>query len=191
MKEKSPREEEASADAQVKRGGKTAKKIATLGILTALSLITFLIENLFPPILIPGAKLGLANAFSLVALVLYSPLEAFAVVGVRTLLGAIFAGNVSALMYSFTGGVVSMAVSSILLYSVHPRLSLVAVSVTAAVFHNFTQNAVFVLVSQTPLAFGYAPYLMLIGILSGAIIGVTVTLIFKQVPTNVFKKALG
>lgn len=169
----------------------SAKKLAVLGVLTALSLITFLIENLFPPILIPGAKLGLANTFSLIALIMYTPWEAFAIVGARTLLGAIFAGNMSAVLYSFTGGIISMAVSSLLLYCAHPKVSVMCISVTAAALHNFTQNAVFVALSQTPLAFSYAPYLILLGILSGAFIGAVVVLIIKRVPTPVFCRALG
>lgn len=169
----------------------SAKKIAVLAILTALSLIMFLIENLFPPLLIPGAKLGLSNTFSFVALIIYSPIEAFIIVALRTLLGAIFAGNVSALMYSFTGGIVSMAISSLLIYAVYPRLSIIAVSIAAAVCHNITQCTVHVLVTMTPELFVYAPYLMLIGILSGAFIGGVVWLIFRRVPLSVFERALG
>ncbi len=168
-----------------------AKKIAVLGVLTALSLVAFLIENLFPPLFIPGAKLGLANAFSFIALIIYSPLEAFAVVAVRTLLGAIFAGNISAVMYSFTGGAVSMGISSLLICLAHPRVSLLSVSIAAAVAHNLTQNAVFALVSQTPLAFAYAPYLALIGVASGAFIGAAVTLTVKRVPESAFLNLLG
>ena len=169
----------------------SAKKLAVMGVLTALSLITFLIENLFPPLFIPGAKLGLANAFSFIALIVYSPVEAFIIVGVRTLLGAVFAGNLSAVMYSFTGGVISMALSSVLLYCVHPKISVISVSVVAAAFHNLTQNAVFVLISSTPLAFSYAPYLMLLGVLSGAFVGAAVTLIIKRVPTDMLTRVLG
>lgn len=169
----------------------TAKKLAALGVLTALSLITFLIENLFPPLFIPGAKLGLANAFSFIALIMYSPIEAFVIVGVRTVLGAVFAGNLSAVLYSFTGGMVSMAVSSVLLYCAHPKISVICVSVIAAAFHNFTQNAVFVLLSSTPMAFYYAPYLILLGVLSGTFIGATVTLIVKRVPANAFARIAG
>lgn len=175
----------------MKSGKFPAKKIAVLAVLTALSLITFLIENLFPPLFIPGAKLGLANAFSFIALIMYSPLEAFAVVGVRTILGAVFAGNFSAVLYSFTGGIVSMAVSSLLTYLVHPKISVVAVSVAAAVMHNLTQNAVFVLLTGTVLSFSYAPYLALIGIASGAFIGIAVALIVKRVPESAFTRVLG
>ena len=128
-----------------------AKKIATLSVLTGLSLVTFIIEGLFPPLGIPGAKMGLSNIFSLTALIIYSPWEAFVVVAVRTLLGAIYAGNVSALMYSFTGGVVSMAVSSLLVYTAYPKISVMSVSVAAAVAHNITQNAVFAFLSGSAL----------------------------------------
>lgn len=169
----------------------TAKKLAVLGVLTALSLITFLIENLFPPLIIPGAKLGLANAFSFTALIMYSPVEAFIIVAARTLLGAVFAGNISAVMYSFTGGVVSMAASSVLLYLVHPKISVVCISVIAAALHNVTQNIVFVLTYRTPVAFSYMPYLILLGVLAGTFIGAAVTAIIKRVPLNVFMRMTG
>ncbi len=168
-----------------------AKKIAVLALLTALSLIMFLIENLFPPLIIPGAKLGLSNTFSFAALIIYSPIEAFIIVAIRTLLGAVFAGNVSALMYSFTGGMVSMAISSLLVYVVFPNLSIIAVSVMGAVCHNITQNAVYIGVSQTPAAVFYMPYFILIGIISGAFIGAVVWLLIRQVPLSVFERALG
>lgn len=174
------------------RSGKTtAKKIAVLAIFTALSLIMFIIENQFPPLFIPGAKMGLANIFSFAALIMYSPVEAFIIVAIRTGLGAVYAGNVSALLYSFTGGVVSMAVSSVLMYTVYPRISVMSVSVLAAVAHNITQNLVFVIISGTALTLGYMPYLVLIGILSGAIVGGIIMLVFKKVPLSVFERALG
>lgn len=169
----------------------STKKLAVLGVLTALSLITFLIENLLPPLIIPGAKIGLANIFPFIALVMYTPVEAFVIVAVRTLLGAIFAGNLSALMYSFTGGVVAMTVSSILFYCVHPKISVLSISVLSAVSHNLTQNVVFVILSSTPLMFTYAPYLVLLGILSGAFVGGVITVLVKRIPTNAFVRVMG
>lgn len=168
----------------------TTKKIAMLGVFTALSLIMFIIEEQFPPLFIPGAKMGLANIFSFAALILYSPWEAFLIVAVRTVLGAIFAGNPSVLLYSFTGGIVSMAVSSALMYGLHPKISVMAVSVCAAASHNITQNLVFVSLTGTVLSFAYMPYLALLGILSGAIVGGVIMLVFKKVPQNIFERAL-
>lgn len=172
------------------KGKFAAKKIAVMAMLTGLSLITFLIEGLFPPMFIPGAKMGLSNVFSFAALILYSPVEAFIIIAVRTLLGAVFAGNLSALLYSFTGGVVAMAVSSLLLCLAHPKISVMAVSVAAAVAHNITQNVVFVFLSGSVLMFGYMPYLALLGIVSGAVVGGVIMLIFKSVPQSVFEKVI-
>ncbi len=172
------------------KGGYAAKKIAALALLTGLSLITFILENLLPPMVLPGAKPGFANIFSLAALIMYSPAEAFVVVAVRTVLGAVFAGNFSSLIYSFTGGIVSMAVSSLLVCLVHPKVSLMAVSIAAAVAHNAAQNAVFALMSSTPSMFYYLPYLILLGIVSGAIVGGITTLIFRGVPLSVFEKVI-
>lgn len=165
-----------------------AKKIAVLSLLTGLSLVMFIVENLLPPILIPGAKLGLANIFSFAALILYSPVEAFIVLIARTILGAVFAGNLSALLYSFTGGVVSMAVSSVLIYTAYPKISVMAVSVGAAVLHNLTQNVVFVFLSGSYLMFGYMPYLALLGVFSGATVGGITLALFKGIPTETLKK---
>lgn len=172
------------------KGRFTAKKIAVLALLSGLALVTFIIENLFPSMVIPGARLGLANIFSLVALIMYSPIEAFIVVAVRTLLGSLFAGNVSALLYSFTGGIVSMTVASVLIYTVHPKISTMAVSVAAAVAHNITQNIVFVFLSGSMLMLGYMPYLVLLGIISGGIVGLVTTLLFRGIPQNVFEKVI-
>lgn len=171
-------------------GKNAAKKIAVLAILTALSLITFIVESLFPPLIIPGAKMGLANVFSFAALIMYSPIEAFAIVAIRTVLGAVYAGNFSAVLYSFTGGMVSMAVSSLLMYLAHPRVSVMATSVAAAVAHNITQNVVFVFLAGSALMFGYMPYLILLGILSGAIVGGVIMLIFRGVPKTAFEKVI-
>lgn len=177
--------------AKSSRAGRfAAKKIAVLALLTGLSLITFIIESLFPTLVIPGAKPGLANIFSFAALIMYSPLEAFIVVALRTGLGAVYAGNVSALLYSFTGGVVSMAISSLLMYFVYPKISILSVSIAAAVAHNITQNAVFALLSKSVLMFVNLPYLVLLGILAGAVVGGVTMLLFRGVPMNAFEKVI-
>ncbi|MCD8200777.1 MAG: Gx transporter family protein [Clostridia bacterium] len=168
-----------------------AKKISMISLFTALSLIVFVIENQFPSMLIPGARMGLANIFSFAALIMYSPAEGFIVVAARTLLGAIFAGNITSVLYSFTAGMVSMAVSALLLCLAHPRVSIMAISIAAAVCHNITQNLIFVWMSGTIYAMYYMPYLMLLGVVSGAIVGGVTMLIFKKVPMSVFANAAG
>lgn len=167
------------------------KKLAVTAVFTALSLITFLIENAFPPLIIPGAKMGLANIFSFAVLIIYGPWEAFAVIIARTVLGAVFSVNPSMLIYSFSGGVIAMGVSAALMYAVYPRVSVMAVSIAAAVLHNVTQNVVYIAISQTPQMLAYMPYLMLLGILSGVIVGAVTILIFKKAPRRILESAYG
>ena len=164
----------------------TARRVATLAVLTAMGLIMFMVESLFPPLFLPGAKMGLSNIFSLLTLMVLGPTEAIILVVIRTTLGSIFTGNISTLMYSMTAGLVSVVVSTILVEFVYPKVSIVAISVVAAVMHNLTQNVVFCLVSNTPEMFAYMPWLALLGVVAGIIVGFAVWFILRAVPARVF-----
>ena len=168
----------------------SAKRIATLAVLCAMGLIMFMVESLFPPLILPGAKMGLSNIFSMLTLFLLGPTEAFVLVIIRTVLGSMFTGNMSTLMYSLTAGVVSVVVSSALVQFAYPRVSIVAISVVSAIMHNVTQNVVFCLVSNTPEMFSYMPWLALLGILAGVIVGFAVWFILKAIPTRTFATLL-
>ncbi len=163
----------------------TTRKIATLAILCAMGLIMFMIESLFPPLFIPGAKMGLSNIVSLLTLVMYGPWEALLVIVVRTVMGSVFTGSMSTLMYSLTAGVVSTLVSAVLLHLVYPRISIISISVVSAVVHNLTQNIVFCAVTDTPEMYSYTPWLAMIGVLAGVIVGLAVYFVLKGMPYRV------
>ena len=165
-----------------------AKKITVLAVLTALSLLAFLIENLFPPFFVPGARLGVANVFSLIALVAFSPVDAIIIVVCRTILGAIFQGNVSALLYSFTGGVASILACATLVKFLYPKVSVVAISVFSAVCHNVVQVLIYWATTGTSITLSYLPYLVALAIPSGILIGVAVVIIIKTLPLSLFEK---
>ena len=160
------------------------KRIAMLGILAGLGLIAFLLESLIPLPYLPGAKLGLANVFSMLALALYGLPDALVIVFVRTFLGSLFAGNISMILYSMTAGVVSVCACRCMLYLV-PHISFVAVNVAGAVLHNLVQLIVYCALAGTIQLLGYAPYLCLLGALSGAAIGLAVTYTLKLLPARI------
>ncbi len=164
----------------------SAKRIALLGILTALATITFMIEGLFPPLFLPGAKMGISNIFTLLAVILLSPLDGLILVAVRTTLGSLFTGGLSSWLYSFSAGVASVIVSGLLVFLFFDKISVVAISVAAAVVHNAVQNTVFCLVTGTPEMFVYLPYLALMGIVAGLIVGVVSVLLLKTLPFEKF-----
>lgn len=165
-------------------------RITTLAVLTAMSLIMFMVESLFPPLFIPGAKMGISNIFSLLALVMLSPIDALICVLIRTTLGSMFIGNMSTLMYSLTAGVASILLSSFLIEFVYPKISIISISVVSAVLHNLVQNLVFCLVTDTPEMLVMMVWLALLGVIAGFIVGVVVYLIVKFVPTKTFAKVL-
>lgn len=160
------------------------KKIAVLGILSGLGLAAFLLESLIPMPL-PGAKLGLANIFSLFAMLFFGLPEALAVVVVRTFLGSLFAGNLSMLMYSLTAGVLSAAATRVLLFAL-PHVSLVAVSAAGAVIHNLVQLFVHCALTGTLLLAAYAPYLCLMGAAAGTAVGLIAVYTLKSLPASLF-----
>lgn len=160
----------------------TARRAALVAVLSALALCSFVVENLFPPLFLPGAKLGLGNAFSLFALIVLGPIDGIVVAVIRTTLGSLIVGNMSTLLYSLTAGLVAVVLQAVLVRFLYPTVSVVAVSVCGAVVHNITQNVVFVLVSQTPQMVSYMPYLALTGVLSGIVVGVAVWLALRLLP---------
>ena len=150
-----------------------------MALLTAASLILFVVEAQIPSLIpVPGVKLGLANIITLVAMVLLSRREAGLVLLVRILLGAVFAGSPSTLLYSAAGGALAYAVMCLLVRRV-PEERLWLISILAALAHNAGQLLVCILVTRTSQLIVYAPVLAASGILTGAFTGLAATFLVK------------
>ena len=171
------------------RTNKTTYRIALVALLTAASLIVFVVENAFPPLILPEAKLGLANLFTLLALVILTPIDALFIFLIRAVLGNIITGNPSALLYSIPAGLIALAVSAILVRSCMDKLSIESISVASAVIHNDVQNLVFCLTSGSTAVLSYTPYLAMLGVLSGVIVGLTAYFILRYLPKSIYEKA--
>ena len=86
----------------------STRQVAMCAMLTALALGLSTLENLFPVTLfipLPGVKLGLANIVTVFALYQLGAAPALCILVARCLLGSLFAGNASALLFSLLGGV--------------------------------------------------------------------------------------
>ena len=147
------------------------KKLTTMSMLTAFSLIVFLIEAQIPlPIAIPGVKLGIANVITLFAIWMLGWKEAGAILVVRIILGNLIVGNVMAMLYSIAGGLLCWVIMS-LLKPVMKQNQIWIMSVLGALGHNAGQLAVAVWISGTVGMLWYAPVLILAGIITGAFTG--------------------
>ena len=148
------------------------KKLCFMAILTAIALTIFMIEAQLPaPVPIPGVKLGLANIITLTAIYLLGRKEAGAILLMRVLMGAMFAGSPSTLLYSAAGGLLAYALMCVLT-AVMPEKRLWVVSALSGVAHNAGQLLACALIVKTPGVFAYAPILAVSGILTGVFTGV-------------------
>lgn len=148
------------------------KKLALMAMLTAASLIVFVIEAQIPSPLpgVPGVKLGLANIITLVAMLLIGRREAGLILLVRIVMGSVFAGGVSGFMFSLAGGALAYTVMSLTL-KLFPEKLLFVVSVLGAAAHNTGQLAVAVWLTGTPSVLVYGLILLASAIVTGIFTG--------------------
>ena len=156
------------------------RKLTELAVLTAVSLIIFVIELQIPnPFPIPGIKLGLANIITVYAVYHYKAHEVAAMVAVRLLLGAVFSGNFMALIYSASGAFLCL-VGMLLLRRFIDEKHLWLASVFGALLHNTGQMAAALLVMQTPSLLLYYPFLVVSGCLAGLFTGLCAQMILPR-----------
>jgi len=161
---------------------KKRSKIVTLSILTAMSLILFVVEMQIPPLTpVPGIKLGLCNIITLFILHKreYKAFDAVLVVIARVLLAGLITGSATSLIFSFCGGIAAVLAMIGLRRLFGGRLVPV-VSVAGAVTHNVTQVIVAMLVYGSMSVLLYLPILVLGAILSGLLTGFVVVLVLSR-----------
>lgn len=154
------------------------KKLTSLSMLLALSLIIFIVEAQLPPLApVPGIKIGLANIVTLVTLVWYGRKEAFTLLVLRIILGSVFTGHLMSFLYSMAGGLLCFLTMSV---TVKPINKIWVVSILGAVSHNIGQiiAAVFMLSSWAIL--GYLPILIVSAVITGAFTGIAAKLLLKS-----------
>ena len=159
---------------------KKVQQIALSGLLTSLMLVFGFIERQFPlPVPVPGIKLGLANSVLLYALYMLGIRQTIVLMLLKSLMSWLIYMNLSAMLYSFTGGVLSVA--AMILVSRMKGVSPIGVSALGAVFFNIGQILMAAWVLGTPqLIVTYLPVLMVSGVLTGILTGVIAKLVMKH-----------
>ena len=156
------------------------KHIAFLGVFVALAFVLSYIEFVLPMnIGIPGAKVGLANLVVMVALYTMGDKNAIALSIIRVVLVGLTFGNLSMMMYSLAGAALSLFV--MLIVKKTDKFSMTGVSILGGVFHNVGQIMVAMLVLETSSLLYYLPFLIVIGTITGVIIGIVANLITVRV----------
>lgn len=156
------------------------KKIALLGIMTAVALILAYLEAILPPLwsAVPGVKMGLPNLVIIFVLYRFGFKEAAAVSAIRLFTVSLLFGNVMTLAYSAAGAVLSL-ILMVLLKKID-KFSTVGVSVAGAVSHNLGQILVAVFLFDTVQLGYYMIILAITGSIAGVFIGTGANLLIKR-----------
>lgn len=157
-----------------------AKRVSLYGILVALAFIASYIEVLIPfNFHVPGMKLGLANIVVLIALYTGGARAGITVSVIRIILVGFTFGNPYSAIYGLSGGILSFVI--MLFLKKTDFFGTAGVSMAGGVAHNIGQLFCAMVLLKLPAVFSYLSYLMFIGIITGALIGIIVEEILKRV----------
>lgn len=160
-----------------------SKKVAFLGMMGALALVLGFLEHLLIPdipFLPVGAKPGLSNVVTMyVATVMGFPGAIYI-----TLIKALFAfltRGATAFFMSLCGGVLSTAVTCIMLRTGKKYFSFWGIGIVSAVMHNMGQLIVASFISGTFTLLNYGKYLLIFSLITGSVTGVMLLMIVPRV----------
>lgn len=166
------------------------KRIVLSAVLVALALALSYVERFIPLQLLiplPGVKLGLANVVTLIALYLLGGKSAFTILILRCLLGAVFGGGITGLLFSMTGGILSMTVMC--LCKNIPLFSVYGVSILGAAAHNIGQILAAMVLMNSVYIGMYLAYLLIVALFTGFGTGAACAGVLRILNTvNIFKK---
>ena len=161
-------------------------RVAYFGVFTALALMFSYIETMIPiQFGVPGIKVGLANIMIVIMLYKSSAKEALLLSIVRIMLSGFLFGNLSSILYSIAGGVLSLGIMTLL--KKQGGFSVIGVSVAGGVSHNVGQLIVAMLVVETYQVGYYFPVLLVAGVLTGLGTGVVSQEVLKRIRNICFE----
>lgn len=156
------------------------KKIAYLGLITAVAVIFGYVESLIPFFAgVPGMKLGLANLAVLLVLEKYTWKEAALVSVLRILIIGFMFGNLFSILYSLAGATLSLTVMTLL--KKKSDFSLLGISVAGGVSHNIGQLIIAMMIAMSSSIIYYAPVLLISGVITGLLIGILTREVLKRI----------
>ena len=147
--------------------------------MTALALVLSYIEAMIPVNLgVPGAKLGLPNIVTMLALYTVGMRAAFSLGVLRIILVGLSFGNPFAAFYSFCGFLLSFAVMCLMKRS--GAFGILGVSTVGGVMHNVGQLFCAAYIVKTVYVFSYLFVLLPAGIAAGILIGILGGMLTKR-----------
>ena len=153
-------------------------------MLAAQAVVISIIERLLPiPFAFaPGAKLGLGNLITLIALFTLPYKDSFKIVVLRLLITTLLSGTFSTFLFSSSGAFLSYLVMATCQLLGSKRVSVIGISTLGGIVHNVGQLLTFSLLAQSFASLNYLPILAVSGILSGFLVGLAGYFLLDKIP---------
>jgi heptaprenyl diphosphate synthase len=146
------------------------KRLSAIALLSSAALMAGWLESMFP-LPFPGMRLGLANIFIIIALLLMGARAAVSVALLRLSLSFFLSGNPAALSCSAGGLALSLPTLIILRAFFPATLSVPAISTASAFAFNLGQLSAVAAMTGTPGVFAYLPPLWAAAAVTGYAVG--------------------
>ena len=156
------------------------RKIGIMAIFIAIGLVLQYIESRILITPLPGGKLGLANIVSIINIFMFGGQNATVIAVIRALLGSLISGGAATAPYSAAGAFFSTLSMWGMKCFLYPRVSIIGISITGAVFHNIAQLLVASVVYATGYVFSYLPGLLIMALVSGMVTGYATQVFAKR-----------
>lgn len=165
---------------------KKTKLFTIISLFTAFSVILGYIEFLIPfNIGIYGFKLGLANIATVTALYLFGLKGAIIISFLRILIVNMLFGTLFSLIFSMAAGISSL----IIMWLLHRffKANIIFNSSIGGMVHNIVQLLVAFILLEAPQILYMIPILVILGLITGIIVGIVSMVIFNRIKHYVLK----
>lgn len=159
----------------------STRKIAYMGMFIAVAMVFSYVESLIPVnIAVPGVKLGLANLVTIVVMFKIDVRSAWVISLIRVVLSALLFGNLSIMVYSLAGAVLSLLVMTLCMKL--KIFGLLGTSILGAVSHNAGQIIMAAIHMKSGNIMLYIPVLCISGTIAGICIGLAGAVLVRNLP---------
>ena len=155
-----------------------ARKISVISMFSAFAILAAYVESFIPSFGVPGAKLGLANIAVILALYILDAESAIIVDVVRIVIVGLLFGSMISISFALAGAFVSLTVMIVL--KKFFNFSIITVSIFGGFFHNVGQIIVAKILLDSYSILIYLPVLLIVGIVTGLIIGILAKLLYER-----------
>mgnify|MGYP000897287657 FL=1 len=163
-----------------------AKKVILISLFVSVALIVSLLEY-YIPIPIPNVRLGLSNVIIINSIILLGFKETFFISFLKAVLLVIILGNPVSFIYNFSAGFTSIVTMYILNKFCSKYLSLIGISVLGSVSHVMVQILVSMVLLNTRTLINFIPFLGIIGVFTGILVGIISNYMYKILRGNYVK----